>query len=288
MFAVEPRVRQAVWAAIKGHLPEIVDNHPLGCHRQRTAAEACFYGLMIRLITGASWTVVAWLSKVSSGTLRRRRDEWIKAGVFEKLEAEALAAYDRILGLDLEDVAVDGSLHKAPAGGALTGPNPTDRAKGGWKLSLATDKNGVPIAWAEEGANRHDSKLFGVTLEMLADRRLLPEVGVFHLDRGYNYDFIREAVEEAGAGISLPRGAKAKTKTDNKNQQAGTKGHSLGARWPVERTNSWFTNYGQMRRNTDRKAGARKAAISFTVAFILTIKLVKYSDRWSPNTSPIG
>lgn len=27
--------------------------------------------------------------------------------------------------------------------------------------------------------------------------------------------------------------------------------YPMGLRWPVERTNSWLSNYGQMRRNTD-------------------------------------
>ena len=45
-----------------------------------------------------------------------RRDEWIEAGVFDAIAAEAIAAYDKIIGLDLSEVAVDGSLHKSPAG----------------------------------------------------------------------------------------------------------------------------------------------------------------------------
>jgi hypothetical protein len=56
-----------------------------------------------------------------------RRDEWIAAGLFEALKAEAMAAFDRIIGLDLSEVSVDGSLHKAPYGGEGTGPNLTDR-----------------------------------------------------------------------------------------------------------------------------------------------------------------
>src|SRR5215208_5167036 len=35
----------------------------------------------------------------SATTLRRRRDEWIEAGVMEELEAMALESYDRIIGL---------------------------------------------------------------------------------------------------------------------------------------------------------------------------------------------
>ena len=66
---------------------------------------------------------------MSDTTLRARRDEWIAAGVFEAVRTEALAAFDRIVGLDLDEIALDGSLHKAPYGGEGTGPNPTDRGK---------------------------------------------------------------------------------------------------------------------------------------------------------------
>jgi hypothetical protein len=44
----------------------------------------------------------------SATTLRRRRDEeWIEAGLMDALEDMALEAYDRAIGLDLADVAVD-------------------------------------------------------------------------------------------------------------------------------------------------------------------------------------
>ncbi|MCZ7627645.1 MAG: hypothetical protein M5U19_00390 [Microthrixaceae bacterium] len=51
---------------------------------------------------------------------------------------------------------------------------------------------------------------------------------------------------------------------------------------PVERTNSWFANHGQLRRNTDRCATHRDAQMSLAMVFILTAKLVDYSNRWSP------
>src|SRR2546426_10264917 len=109
---------------------------------------------MVRLVTGCSWEDAERLvgAAVSDTTLRGRRDEWIAAGVFDRLVEEALAAYDRICGLDLSEVAVDGSQHKAPGGGEGTGPNPTDRGKRGWKWSLASERNGIPIGWATHGA----------------------------------------------------------------------------------------------------------------------------------------
>jgi transposase len=37
----------------------------------------------------------------SATTLRRRRDEWISAGVGEQLHLAVLVAYDRVFGLEL-------------------------------------------------------------------------------------------------------------------------------------------------------------------------------------------
>src|ERR1019366_2240062 len=85
-------------------------------------------------------------NKVSDTTVRERRDEWIAAGVFETIANEAISGYDRIIGLDLSDVAVDGSLHKSPCGGRGTGKNPTPRAKLGWKWSVLTTRSGSPSA----------------------------------------------------------------------------------------------------------------------------------------------
>ena len=47
--------------------------------------------------------------KVSDTTLRARRDEWIDTGVFDRLEAETRVGYDRIIGLGMGVVAIDGA-----------------------------------------------------------------------------------------------------------------------------------------------------------------------------------
>ncbi len=112
MRALEPEVVAVIWETIEGLLPERVDDHPLGCHRPRVADRLCFWGILIRLTTGSSWVDIEAIleHRVSDTTLRARRNEWIAAGVFERLETEAVAAYDRIIGLDLTEVALDGSL----------------------------------------------------------------------------------------------------------------------------------------------------------------------------------
>jgi hypothetical protein len=49
--------------------------------------------------------------------VRERRDAWVAAGVYSAMAAEATRAHDRAIGLDLSEVAVDQSQHKAPGGG---------------------------------------------------------------------------------------------------------------------------------------------------------------------------
>ena len=70
-----------------------------------------------------------------------------------------MPARDRIIELDLDVVAIDGSLHKAPCGGEGTGKSPVDRAKLGWKWSVASERSGIPIGWSIDAANRNDVKM---------------------------------------------------------------------------------------------------------------------------------
>jgi transposase len=178
MRALEPEVVDVIWQTVEPRLPVPVETHPLGCHRPRVPDRLCFRGILIRLVTGASWVDIEAIldHQVSDTTRRARRDEWIDAGVFESHQTGALAAFDRIVGLDLDDVALDGSLHKAPYGGEGTGPNPTDRSKLGWKWSVASERHGIPIGWAIDGANRHDVRMLEPTLDAIHDAGLLAEI----------------------------------------------------------------------------------------------------------------
>ena len=91
--------------------------------------------------------------------MRARRDEWADAGVFDALADEALRAYDRIVGLDLTETAVDGSIHKAPCGGDGTGKSPV-QGQIGLEVVASHRRNGIPVSWVAAGANRNDITLF--------------------------------------------------------------------------------------------------------------------------------
>ena len=44
--ALDPAVVSVLWQAIYHHLPEHVDDHPLGCHRKRVSDLLCFRGIL--------------------------------------------------------------------------------------------------------------------------------------------------------------------------------------------------------------------------------------------------
>lgn len=275
MLALDPTVVDAIWASFGAYLPEQgLCTHPLGCHRPRISERDCFEAILFRLVTGCSWDVAGRLGKGSETTLRRRRDEWVAAGAFAHLVEEAIGAFDKVIGLDFSDVSIDGSLHKAPAGGEGTGPNPTDRGKTGWKWSLATDTNGVPIGWVIDGANRNDSILLAPTLDDIARRGLLGDVETIWLDRGYDSALTRTRLVERGIDDAVI------AKKRRRGSAEGPKHQPMGLRWPVERTNSWLSNFGQLRRNTDRFNAHRLAQFALAVALIITVKLVKWAKRW--------
>ena len=279
MRAFEPEVVSIIWQSIEPLLPPPERTHPLGCHRPRIPDRLCFRGILIRLVTGASWVDIEAIldHQVSDTTLRARRDEWIDAGVFDRLEAEAKAAFDRVVGLDLSEVSLDGSLHKSPHGGEGTGPNPTDRGKLGWKWSVAVEAHGIPIGWAIDGANRNDIRLLDPTLDAIADRGLLADIGMLSLDRGYDYPVVRAQLHARGI-------------TELDIQRRGTKPPpgtaqrlTLGLRWIVEATNTWWSNYGQLRHSTDRKLVHRHAALQLATVVLIVGRLIDYHNRRSPN-----
>lgn len=284
MRALDPEVKAIVWSAVEPLIPVLVDTHPLGRHRRRKSDRDCFEVMLVRLTTGCSWEDAERLcgKKVSDTTVRHRRDEWIAAGVFDAIAAEALAGFDKIIGLDLSDVSVDGSLHKAPAGGQGTGKNPTDRSKLGWKWSILVDAKGIPIGWVGSGANRNDSVLLAPTLDDAAARGLLMDVETVWLDRGYDSEVTRRRLIERGLDDAvIAKKRKRGSKEPKKNQP-------MGLRWPVERTNSWLSNFGQLRRNTDRRTVHRLAQLALAIAFLVTAKLIDWRNRWMRDLSPIG
>ncbi|HYX94190.1 MAG TPA: IS5/IS1182 family transposase, partial [Geodermatophilus sp.] len=166
-------------------LPARRDDHPLSCHRPRIDDAVVFDHLVAALVFGAGYERIADAS-CSATTLRRRRNEWIRLGVFDRLRPACLDAYDTMIGLDPADLAVDGCTTKAPCGGDCAGRSPVDRGKGGLKRSQLCEGAGVPMATVSAPANTRDDALPGQTLDAVKDFAPLPADVTVHLDAGYD------------------------------------------------------------------------------------------------------
>jgi transposase len=83
-------ILEPLWDQVAALLPARHDPHPLGCHRQRIADRIVFDKLIQVLVFGCGYRRIADHT-CSATTLRRRRDEWITAGVAELLRLAVLA-----------------------------------------------------------------------------------------------------------------------------------------------------------------------------------------------------
>lgn len=249
MPAVSPYIIDPIWEQFEALLPEREDDHPLGCHNPRIPERVVFDKLVQVLVFGCAYERIADES-CSATTIRRRRDEWIASGVMEKLREIVLDSYDRMIGLDLSDVAVDCCVTKAPCGGNKAGKSPVDRGKGGIKRSVVVDANGIPLGAIAAPANRHDSPLLDETLDTMEILGELPERISVHLDRGYDSETTRQKLQIRGLLAEISQKGKPAP-------IAATK------RWVVERTNSWSNAHKKLVWCTERA----DTVIDFWLAF---------------------
>jgi IS5 family transposase len=198
----------------------------------------------------------------SATTLRRRRDEWIEAGVMTTLRQLALEAYDKTIGLQLSEVAVDCCITKAPCGGEKAGRNPVDRGKQGIKRSTIVDAKGIPLGAVAAPANRHDSPLLDETLDALGMLGDLPEQMSVHLDRGYDSRSTEEKLEERGLlAVISEKGKPAPLQATR--------------RWVVERTSSWHNAHKKLVWCTERRGRVIDFWVAFSEVVIIVRRLIR-------------
>lgn len=92
--------------------------HPLGSHRPRLS-DRFDKRIQVLVLVAAQERIAG--STCSASTSRNRRDEWIGAGIFETLEQVCPEAYDRVVGLGLGEVTVEGCIVEALCGGEVAG-----------------------------------------------------------------------------------------------------------------------------------------------------------------------
>jgi transposase len=259
--ALPSSVLEPLWVQVSALLPSHQVSHPLGCHRPRIPDRIVFDKLIQVLVFGCGYRRIADHT-CSATTLRRRRDEWISAGVAEQLRLAVLAAYDQLFGLELGHLAVDGCITKAPCGGQTAGPSPVDRRKQGLKRSVAIEAEGMPLAAVPAPANHRDDGLLAVTLDAIAVVGPLPAQPVVHLDAGYDYQPCRQVLAaRAMTGEIAARGVPAPVQA--------------GRRWVIERTHAWGNQYGKLRWCTERRQVVVQFWLALANAAIVCGRLVR-------------
>ncbi|CAN5564492.1 IS5-like element ISCgl6 family transposase [soil metagenome] len=262
MPALPPYLIEPIWEQFQALLPKREVAHPLGCHRSRIPDRVVFGKLVEILVFGCAYRRIAD-EECSATTLRDRRDEWISCGVMEALRRIALEAYDRFIGLELAEVAVDGCITKAPCGGEKSGRSPVDRGKQGIKRSTAVDAVGIPLGTVIAPANRHDSPLLVPTLEHASGSvGGLPELASVHLDRGYDSLLTRERLQKLGLNAEIAK----------KGQPAPLQ---AGQRWMVERTNSWHNAHKKLVWCTEREGRVIDFWVAFSDVVIVVRRLIR-------------
>ena len=83
MPALPSSILEPLWVQVTALLPARQVHHPLGCHRPRIPDRVVFDKLIQILVFGCGYRRIADHT-CSATTLRRRRDEWISAGVAEQ------------------------------------------------------------------------------------------------------------------------------------------------------------------------------------------------------------
>ena len=263
---------EPLWVQFSALLPErprFSPTHPLGCHRERISDRVVFEHVIAALVHGSGYERIA-SAGCSAGTIRRRLKEWATAGVSEQVHTLALRAYDRMIGLELDDIAVDGCVTKAPSGGEVAGRSPVDRGKQGLKRSVATDGRGIPLHLVSAGANRHDAPLLEPTLAGLDKLDHLPDRPTVHLDRGYDGRPSRALLDALGFDGAIARkGVPAPIQA--------------GSRWVVERAHQWMNGYGKLRRCTEKRQSVVDFYLFLAAALVVIRQLIQRARlryRW--------
>jgi transposase len=264
--ALPPYLIEPIWQQFAALLPEREINHPLGCHRSRIPDRVVFEKLVQVLVFGCAYERIAD-GTCSATTLRDRRDEWIELGAMDTLRELALEAYDRFVGLDLADVAVDCCITKAPCGGEKAGRSPVDRGKRGTKRSTAVDAKGIPLGTVTAPANRHDSPLLTETLDAVAQTLGgLPESTSVHLDRGYDSEATRRRLRERALSAEISR-------------KGGPAPLAATKRWVVERTGSWHNAHKKLVWCTERRGRVVDFWVTFSEVVIIVRRLIREGWR---------
>jgi putative transposase len=132
------RVSDALWAVLVPLIPVHVNTHRFGGGRPRVPDRRCADASFYVLRTGCQWEALNQTDLCATSTAHARFQQWVQAGVFEKLWFAGVEQFDELQGIDWSWLSRDGALTKAPLGGEKDGTE-SDRPWQEWGQAQPAD-----------------------------------------------------------------------------------------------------------------------------------------------------
>jgi transposase len=249
----KPILDEALWAVLELLLPPDPPRPRGG--RPRVPHRQVLTGILFVLRSGIPWELLPQELGCGSGmTCWRRLREWHAKGVWQRIDHELLNGLGQLGLLDWSRASLDSGSVPAKRGGALTGPNPTDRGKAGTKRHVVVDRQGIPLAVKVTAANDHDGPVFEPLLDAippiqgrLGRPRLRPEK--LHADKAYDARHCRTYLRKRGIKSRIAR------KGIDSSERLGQH------RWGVERTLAWLNRFRRLTIRYERRADIYEALL---------------------------
>ncbi|OYD83028.1 IS5 family transposase [Azospirillum brasilense] len=215
---------------------------------------------------GVQWRELrASPARASGSTLRHRLTEWGATALLRRVHTVLI----RMVRSGPEaaaqtwDVVVDSCSVCAKRGGALIGPNPTDRGKPGTKYRSVVSTDGLPLVALPSAANVHDTRLFPDLLRLAMV--VCASIARLYADAGYDsadnrWLCLREGIQPSIRKIGQPHGS------------------SLGqVRCIVEHANARLLANKRLDRRHDRLGAVVDALLTAAcIFFVIATRLVQF------------
>ena len=244
---------------------EQIERAVTGTGRPPAPTRTVLQTLQFFLREGVQWRELrASPDRASGSTLRRRLMAWSATALLRRVQAVLIRMVRSgpEAATEAWSIVVDSCSVRAKRGGALTGPNPTDRGKSGTKYHLVVSTDGLPVAALPSAANVHDTKLFPDLLRLAMV--VCASIARLYADAGYDsadnrWLCLREGIQPIIRKTGQPHGS------------------GLGRiRCVVEHANAWLLANKRLDRRHDRLGVIIDALLTMACISVIANRLVEF------------
>ena len=209
------------------HINAYERKRKLPCGRVRKLSVEYILDRIVHVLTtGCQWRKLEVVNG-SWKTVYHYFSLWSSANLFEHAYHNIVNVYSKVKGLS-DQLIVDTSFIKNVFGKDCVGPSPFDRGRNATKVSVITDKYGIPISFSFHKGNKNDSRTLYHTLQKC---KLNVAGKKIYADKIYDTENCKSILNMFGLNNCISRKRSITHKADNK------------TRIVVEHTFSWLDKF---------------------------------------------